>query len=93
MQMGQNGNTTKHKRYKDEDKCQATRNQLSLASLPVNIPCRDKEKDCIRTFVSNALSKDAMTGEASSGNALYVYGIPGTGKTAAVLEVTSFSFK
>ena len=85
--MDRTGNNAERRRHRDVDKYQATRHQLSLASLPVNIPCRDQEKDCIRTFVSNALAKDAMTGDSTSGSALYVYGIPGTGKTATVLEV------
>lgn len=89
-QMGQAGNNAEQRRHRNVDKYQAARHQLSLASLPVNIPCRDQEKDCIRTFVSNALSKDAMTGDSTSGSALYVYGIPGTGKTATVLEVMAF---
>ncbi|KAL3838204.1 hypothetical protein ACJIZ3_022795 [Penstemon smallii] len=61
----------------DIEKAKAT---LLLATLPKSLPCRDKEMDEITTFV-----KGAICDEQCLGRCLYVYGVPGTGKTMSVL--------
>lgn len=55
---------------------------LKLSVLPENLPCREQETASIREFLRTAVG---TTG--SSGNVLYISGVPGTGKTASVLSV------
>ena len=57
-------------------------NALKLSVLPENLPCRESETSTIREFIRTAVK---TTG--SSGNVLYISGVPGTGKTASVLSV------
>ncbi|GBF97789.1 origin recognition complex subunit [Raphidocelis subcapitata] len=52
---------------------------LSLASVPAVLPCRDAEKRQLAAFVEKAIRGD--------GGVLYVCGVPGTGKTACMVEV------
>jgi Cdc6-like AAA superfamily ATPase len=54
---------------------------LKLSVLPENLPCREEETSTIREFV-----KAAVRSMGSSGNVLYISGVPGTGKTASVLS-------
>ena len=63
---------------------------LSLNSIPETLPCREVERAEIEDFVSTILSMNNR--KAGPGKCLYISGIPGTGKTASVLEVIrSFS--
>jgi len=55
---------------------------LKLSVLPENLPCREEETATIREFV-----KAAVKTIGTSGNVLYISGVPGTGKTASVLSV------
>ncbi|KAL0033288.1 hypothetical protein WJX77_001908 [Trebouxia sp. C0004] len=54
---------------------------LALTANPRTMPCRDSERAAITSFV-----EDSLTAGSSGGRCLYVSGVPGTGKTATVLE-------
>ena len=57
---------------------------LKLSVLPENLPCREVETATIREVIRTAVR---TTG--TSGNVLYISGVPGTGKTASVLSVVN----
>ncbi|WCJ36901.1 origin recognition complex 1 [Euphorbia peplus] len=61
------------------EKAKAT---LLLATLPKSPPCRNKEMEEISTFVKGAICDDQCLGRC-----LYIYGVPGTGKTMSVHAV------
>ena len=54
---------------------------LELSAVPEVMPCREKEKDAITSFILSGVKNGGCT------SALYVSGLPGTGKTATVHEV------
>lgn len=56
---------------------------LNLSAVPASLPCRDEERAQIDAFLRNTLR------EGGTGNAMYISGMPGTGKTATVREVVS----
>lgn len=56
------------------------RSMLTLTAVPRTLPCREGERAQVLQFVEEVLDEDG-------GKCLYVSGIPGTGKTATVLEV------
>lgn len=56
---------------------------LLPSAIPENLPCRDKERNEIESCLLQVLAD----GTRSLGRCLYVSGVPGTGKTATVLEV------
>ncbi|KAL4434835.1 hypothetical protein ABPG77_005362 [Micractinium sp. CCAP 211/92] len=56
------------------------RSMLTLTVVPRTLPCREGERAQILEFVEEVLQEDG-------GKCLYVSGIPGTGKTATVLEI------
>ncbi|PKA59940.1 hypothetical protein AXF42_Ash015998 [Apostasia shenzhenica] len=58
------------------------RTMLMLATLPKSLPCRNKELEEITAFIKGALCEDQCFGRC-----LYIYGVPGTGKTMTVLTV------
>ena len=64
---------------------------LTLSATPKNIPCRESEMEQIEDFVHGCLSnkrgKNKALGGHQQGRCLYISGVPGTGKTATVLEV------
>ena len=57
--------------------------RLQLSAIPPSLPCREKERESVEVFIREAI-ESAGTRTASS---LYISGLPGTGKTATVLEV------
>eukprot|EP00963_Diacronema_lutheri_P008823 scaffold776_cov347-Pavlova_lutheri.AAC.21 len=59
------------------------RHTLTLAAVPKEMPCRGVERDAIRTFIRESVKM----GSRCVGRSLYISGVPGTGKTATVLEV------
>ncbi len=59
------------------------RSALALATVPRSLPCREAERARVAAFVESAVCDE----ETGSGRCLYVSGIPGTGKTATVLDV------
>eukprot|EP00743_Colponemidia_sp_Colp-15_P005754 GILK01006184.1.p1 GENE.GILK01006184.1~~GILK01006184.1.p1 ORF type:complete len:671 (+),score=120.08 GILK01006184.1:42-2054(+) len=58
--------------------------QLQLSAVPASLPCREKERQQLLEFAQGAIER------GGSGSALYVSGMPGTGKTATVLEVVRY---
>lgn len=54
--------------------------RLALAAVPAQLPCRDAEKRQLAAFVGAAV-------RGAGGGVKYVCGVPGTGKTASVMEV------
>ncbi|SPN97833.1 related to origin recognition protein Orc1p [Cephalotrichum gorgonifer] len=59
---------------------QLARNRLHVASVPTNLPCREKEFDEVYFQLEKAISNGAS-------NCIYISGTPGAGKTATVREV------
>ena len=55
---------------------------LAPSASHCGLPCRDEERARLDAFIRGA----AEDGGATSGRCLYVYGVPGTGKTASVLD-------
>ncbi|XP_060078771.1 origin recognition complex subunit 1-like [Ylistrum balloti] len=57
------------------------RARLHVSAVPDSLPCRDKEFDDIFSFVESKILD-------GTGGCMYISGVPGTGKTATVREVT-----
>ena len=55
--------------------------QLELKTVPDRLPCRENEYSRIENFIRSGIEQRGCT------NTLYISGMPGTGKTATVLEV------
>ena len=55
--------------------------QLQLSSVPRSLPCREEERATIMEFLTSSIRS------GGAGSALYLSGMPGTGKTATVMEV------
>ena len=76
---------------------------LTLARVPDQLPCRERERSQVTRFIEEALvataaartASPSMTGKKGTGasagggggRCIYISGVPGTGKTATVLEV------
>jgi origin recognition complex subunit 1 len=56
---------------------------LTLACTPRTMPCREEERGKVSKFLRDSVA----SGDDCLGRCLYIYGVPGTGKTATVLEV------
>jgi Cdc6-like AAA superfamily ATPase len=54
---------------------------LQLSAVPPSLPCREEQRAEVYRFLRSAISSGGMR------SALYISGLPGTGKTATVLEV------
>lgn len=54
---------------------------LQLSAVPPELPCRSSERDEIRDFVETSIR------QGRSDKGLYISGMPGTGKTATVMQV------
>eukprot|EP00946_MAST-07B_sp_MAST-7B-sp1_P001819 g1819.t1 len=61
--------------------CKAACAALQLSAVPKSLPCRERERAAIMNFVRGGIQRGGL------GCALYVAGMPGTGKTATVKEV------
>ncbi|VDM66014.1 unnamed protein product [Strongylus vulgaris] len=57
------------------------RRRLHTAQVPERMPCREAEASEVERFIRNAIS---VRGTSS---AMYISGVPGTGKTATVMSV------
>lgn len=66
---------------------EAVYHRLHTSEIPVRLPCREAEFERICTFIKECIGRDAVS------QAMYVSGVPGTGKTATVLQVTNFFFQ
>lgn len=65
----------------EADKFARAFQQLQLSAIPPSLPCREEERATIHTFLRDAVAR------GGAGGALYISGMPGTGKTATVHEV------
>ena len=72
-------------RFEKEDDVTRASRALSLATVPESMPCREEERAEIEDFMRKSLERSSPKNK--SGRCLYICGIPGTGKTASVLEV------
>lgn len=66
---------------KIKDPYQLACNALQLSSIPAHLPCREKERKDVMDFIRAGVES------GGSGCAMYISGLPGTGKTATVREV------
>lgn len=57
------------------------RRRLHTAELPERMPCREEEAAEVEKFIRNAVSARGTS------SAMYISGVPGTGKTATVISV------
>ncbi|KAF6151760.1 hypothetical protein GIB67_010334 [Kingdonia uniflora] len=71
-----------HVRCHKQTELERAKTTLLLATLPKSLPCRNKEMEEITAFVRDAIYDDQCLGRC-----LYIYGVPGTGKTMSVLSV------
>ena len=55
--------------------------QLELKTIPERLPCRDKEHNLVYNHIKQGIDQRGRT------DTMYISGMPGTGKTATVLEV------
>ena len=81
---------TKRKRTRKHVK-KRTRTHASQFALPMELgpqrlPCRDEQKEHVRSFLMDAIQV-ASDKSTQSSRCLYISGVPGTGKTATVREV------
>ncbi|GFR48912.1 hypothetical protein Agub_g10818, partial [Astrephomene gubernaculifera] len=60
----------------------AARRALALNNRSGELPCREAEKGALRRFIGHAVEEGG-----DSPGVLYICGVPGTGKTACVMEV------
>jgi origin recognition complex subunit 1 len=59
---------------------------LSLATIPDYMPCREEQQEQIEDFMRNAIASSSSS-RNKAGKCLYISGIPGTGKTACVMDI------
>eukprot|EP00940_MAST-03C_sp_MAST-3C-sp2_P002023 g2023.t1 len=57
--------------------------RLQLSAIPPSLPCRESERHEVESFIREAIE----SGGTRTASSLYISGLPGTGKTATVLEV------
>ncbi|XP_041360027.1 origin recognition complex subunit 1-like [Gigantopelta aegis] len=60
---------------------QEARSRLHVSAVPDTLPCRETEFEDIYSFVESKIHDN-------TGGCMYISGVPGTGKTATVKEVT-----
>ncbi|EMR09534.1 hypothetical protein PNEG_02120 [Pneumocystis murina B123] len=65
---------------------QSARSRLHVSTVPMSLPCREREFSLIYSQVLNAL-------EAGHGECIYISGPPGTGKTVTIKEVVRCLFQ
>ena len=81
---GAGGQVKKRRKHDDGEASVYSRacSALQLSSLPASLPCREKEEQHIRAFLTAAIRRGGQ-----AGGGLYIAGVPGTGKTATVRQV------
>ncbi|KTW26998.1 hypothetical protein T552_02490 [Pneumocystis carinii B80] len=65
---------------------QSARSRLHVSTVPMTLPCREREFSLIYSQVLNAL-------ESGHGECIYISGPPGTGKTVTIKEVVRSLFQ
>lgn len=60
---------------------EVAKEHLQLSALPESLPCRHEQRETISKFITEALRR------GGSGSAMYISGVPGTGKTTTTLGV------
>lgn len=58
---------------------------LHTCEVPERLPCREKEFEKICLFIRDCVKKNGFS------QVMYLSGVPGTGKTATVIQVATFS--
>ncbi|KAI7904824.1 P-loop containing nucleoside triphosphate hydrolase protein [Cokeromyces recurvatus] len=73
------------KRYDDANRSayELARERLHVSAVPDSLPCREDEFINIMGYIQSAI-------EEATGTCVYISGVPGTGKTATVLEVIRY---
>ncbi|KAI8144266.1 P-loop containing nucleoside triphosphate hydrolase protein [Fennellomyces sp. T-0311] len=69
-----------HERTEPATQYELARERLHVSAVPDSLPCREVEFSDIMGFLESAV-------ESGTGTCVYISGVPGTGKTATVLEV------
>lgn len=64
----------------DSDEYSSAIKRLHISVIPERLPCRTQERDNIERFIRNGISARGC------GKAMYISGMPGTGKTATVMS-------
>ncbi|MCP9258105.1 Origin recognition complex subunit 1 [Dirofilaria immitis] len=59
---------------------EAVYHRLHTSEIPERLPCREVEFELICTFIKECIANDAIS------QAMYISGVPGTGKTATVMQ-------
>uniref|UniRef100_A0A915Q8D4 Origin recognition complex subunit 1 n=1 Tax=Setaria digitata TaxID=48799 RepID=A0A915Q8D4_9BILA len=59
---------------------EAVYHRLHTSEIPERLPCREAEFEQICAFIKESITNDAVS------QAMYISGVPGTGKTATVLQ-------
>lgn len=59
------------------------RERLHVSAVPDSLPCREEEFLTIKNYIESAIQE-------ATGTCVYISGVPGTGKTATVLEVIRY---
>lgn len=93
IEMDAHSPRPKRKRRKAKRIPKRLRSHASQFALPDQLgpsclPCRDEQKEHVRTFLLNAI-RSAADDTTRGSRCLYISGVPGTGKTATVREVVN----
>lgn len=83
LQLGTHDIDCQNRFGKDNHVTRASK-ALSLSTVPEFMPCREEQRSDIEEFMRKVLGKGTAK---KAGKCLYICGIPGTGKTASVMEV------
>ncbi|CEF66182.1 Origin recognition complex subunit 1 [Strongyloides ratti] len=76
-----NKNVTNKNGKKNENDFMNLLKSLHTSEIPSRLVCREDETNKIKTFVKAAIS------QSGTSSAMYISGVPGTGKTASTLQV------
>eukprot|EP00752_Nemacystus_decipiens_P015924 g14231.t1 len=79
--IGGGGSRGKRSRRLPQDKFSVAMDSLHVTAVPKSLPCRTAERNQLLSFLTSNIKAGGL------GNALFVAGMPGTGKTATAHEV------